>query len=102
MMGKVKVCLVGAGRAGTVHADNLSSNVPNAVLNAIVDPNTQAAKELAAKTRVTERFPTPDEGVKSMDFDAVVVATPTFTHADLTELAASAGKHVFSQDRLPL
>ena len=102
MMKKAKVCLVGAGRAGTMHADNLSNNVPNAILNAIVDLNTQAAEELAAKTAASQCFSTLDEAIESLDFDAVVVATPTFTHADLTKIAASAGKHVFCEKPMAL
>ena len=102
MMEKVKICLVGAGRAGTVHADNLSNNVPHAILNAIVDLDSQAAEELAAKTGASQCFSTLDEAIKSIDFDAVVVATPTFTHAEVTKLAASAGKHVFCEKPMAL
>ena len=101
-MEKAKVCLVGAGRAGVVHAENLSNNMPHAILNAIVDLNTQAAQELAAKTGVNQCFSTLDEAIKSIDFDAVVVATPTFTHAEVTKLAASAGKHVFCEKPMAL
>lgn len=100
-MRKVKVCLVGAGRAGTVHANNLSRSVPNAILNAVVDSNMCAAKEISSKTGA-ECFPSLEEAIKHLDFDAVVITTPTYTHAKLTETAASAGKHVFCEKPMAL
>jgi len=97
----VKVCLVGAGRAGTVHANNLSRSVPNAILNAVVDPNIDAAKKISSKTRA-KCFSSLEEAIKSVNFDAVVITTPTYTHAKLTETAASAGKHVFCEKPMAL
>jgi len=101
-MEKVELCLVGAGRAGTVHAKNLSNNVPSAVLKAIVDPNAKAAGKLASETGVARCYSSLDDAIAGVDFDAVVVTTPTFTHAELAKLAASAGKHVFCEKPMAL
>jgi len=41
--GKVGICLIGAGRAGMIHAVNFRNRVPNAELVAVADPFEQAA-----------------------------------------------------------
>lgn len=37
-MREVKVCLIGSGRAGMVHAHNYTGSVPNARIIAVCDP----------------------------------------------------------------
>lgn len=44
-MREVKVCLIGSGRAGMVHAHNYTGSVPNARIIAVCDPVEEAAKE---------------------------------------------------------
>jgi len=100
-MRNVKVCLVGAGRAGRIHANNLSRSVSKAILNVVVDPNVDAAQEISSKTGA-DYFPSLEEAIKGKDFDAVVITTPTYIHAESTEIAASAGKHVFCEKPMAL
>lgn len=79
-----------------VHARNYARFVPGAELVAVVDSveevGTAAARELNAR-----HFLTLQEALERIDFDAVTIATPTFTHRELVELAARAGKHVFCE-----
>ncbi len=53
-MSKIRICLVGAGRAGEVHGDAYDSYVKNAELVAIVDNNLEKAKNLAKKYNLKE------------------------------------------------
>jgi len=101
-MEKVRLCLVGAGRAGTVHANNISKNVPNAILSSIVDPDVRAGGELATKMGVSYCYSSLKEAIRTSDFDGAVITTPTYTHAGLAKLAASAGKHVFCEKPMAL
>lgn len=43
-MREVKVCLIGSGRAGMVHAHNYTGSVPNARIIAVCDPVEETAK----------------------------------------------------------
>ena len=44
-MDKIRFCLIGAGRAGMVHARNLAFNIKNADITAIVDKDSAVAAE---------------------------------------------------------
>ena len=44
-MEKMRFCLIGAGRAGMVHARNIAFNIKNADLSAIVDSDRKVAEE---------------------------------------------------------
>jgi predicted dehydrogenase len=97
-----RVCLVGAGRVAKVHANSLVHHVPPASLVAVVDPVPETLQATAQEYGVTARFLTLGEALQNIDFDAVVITTPTFTHKDLAILAAGAGKHVFLEKPMAL
>jgi myo-inositol 2-dehydrogenase/D-chiro-inositol 1-dehydrogenase/scyllo-inositol 2-dehydrogenase (NAD+) len=99
-MSPLRVALLGAGRAGTVHARNLAQ-VPGAELVAIVDERRDAVAELAAECGVPV-FPTFQHAHEQAAMDAVVIAAPTFAHRELAVAAADAGVHVFCEKPMAL
>jgi myo-inositol 2-dehydrogenase/D-chiro-inositol 1-dehydrogenase/scyllo-inositol 2-dehydrogenase (NAD+) len=102
--GLVDICVVGSGRAGMVHARNFRWNVPRARLAAIVEPEAERAKASLAELEMDgdRAFSTLDQALAAVDPDAVVITSPTFTHADLVVAAAGAGKHVLCEKPLAL
>lgn len=98
----LRFCLVGAGRAAKVHANSLVRHIPEATLVAVVDPVPEALQATAAQFGIENRFPTLVEALQTLDFDAVVITTPTFTHKDLAITAAGAGKHIFLEKPMAL
>ncbi len=98
----VNFCVIGAGRAGTVHAKNIKTRIKNAELTAIVDQQIDAAKKLAEELGVNAVYKDLSTALKKSNFDAVVITTPTFTHASLTLEAAEAEKHVFCEKPMAL
>jgi predicted dehydrogenase len=96
-MEKLRFCLIGAGRAGMVHARNIAFNIKNADLTAIVDSDKSVAEERGEELGVKNLFAELDEALDSGLFDAVVVVTPTFTHRDIVVASALAKKHVFCE-----
>lgn len=96
-MGDIRVCVVGTGRAGMVHARNLQFEVPGARVVAVVDGSEEARLKAARELGVDDHFPTLPEALERVGIDAVCIATPTFTHLELVRTAAAAGKHVFCE-----
>ncbi len=100
-MTPVRVGLVGAGRAGAVHARNIRNHAADADMVAIVDDDTQRAEDLAAEVG-GRAFATLADAAQDVEIDAVVIATPTFTHRDLAVEAFGHGLHVFCEKPLAL
>lgn len=100
----IRVCLVGAGRAGKVHANSLANHLPSAQLVAVVDTSGPARDGMGEEfgVEVSSRFVSLEEALENSTFEAVVITTPTFTHATLAVTAASAGKHVFLEKPMAL
>ena len=78
----LRFAVLGAGRIGQVHARAIAS-VPGAELVAIAEPFAAAAE--AARKAFGCEIRTIDAILGSADIDAVVICTPTDTHADLIE-----------------
>lgn len=95
----IRFALLGAGRIGKVHARAITSN-PDARLMAVADAMPQAANDIAARYGCTVR--TIDEILASPEIDAVVICTPTDTHADLIEKFSNAGKAIFCEKPIDL
>lgn len=91
----IRFCLVGGGRAGRVHANTLSGHVAGASAVAVVDAVAETREKAIADFRLEKGYASIDEALDAGGFEAVVITTPTFTHADLAIKAAKAGKHVF-------
>ena len=102
MSSQVRVCLVGAGRAAKVHANSLIHHTPGGELVAIVDSSPEALGATADLYGVDKRYLSLEAALEAADFNAVVITTPTFTHADLAVRAAQAGKHVFLEKPMAL
>jgi len=95
----VKFGVLGAGRIGQVHAAAIAS-VPGARLIAVADPVAAAAQAVRGHYGCDIR--TIGEIEAASDIDAVVICTPTDTHADLIERFARAGKAVFCEKPIDL
>lgn len=102
MVKPIRVCLVGAGRAGQVHANSLANHIPGAELTAVVDAREAPRNEAGAKFGIEGRFASLEDALDGAEFDAVVITAPTFTHRELAVLAASRKKHVFCEKPMAL
>lgn len=92
----LEIAVLGAGRIGRIHAGNIAAH-PNARLAGIADTMPAAAASLAEAlgTRVLSL----DDAVRA---DAVVICSPTPTHADYIEQAAGRGRPVFCEKPIDL
>ncbi|WP_274426921.1 inositol 2-dehydrogenase [Chelativorans sp. YIM 93263] len=95
----VRFGLLGAGRIGKVHARAISGN-KGAQLTAVADAVADAASAIAEAQGCAVR--TIEEIEAAADIDAVVICTPTDTHADLIERFSRAGKAIFCEKPIDL
>ncbi|GHC55137.1 inositol 2-dehydrogenase [Neogemmobacter tilapiae] len=95
----VRFGLLGAGRIGKVHAKAITGDA-NAKLVAVADAMAPAAQAIADQYGCAVR--TIEEIEAASDIDAVVICTPTTTHADLIERFAKAGKAIFCEKPVDL
>jgi len=98
---KINIGVIGAGRIGRVHAENLAYRIPEANLVAVSDIFVEAAESLAAELGVAayqdHRPILEDESI-----DAVLICSSTDTHAQLIEEVAEAGKQIFCEKPIAL
>ncbi|MGE5581411.1 MAG: Gfo/Idh/MocA family oxidoreductase [Bacillota bacterium] len=93
----VGVCLIGAGRAGMIHAANFKTRVPNAKLVAVADPVEEAVKKACHDLGIPKYYLDYKEALRDDEIDAVVVVAPTVFHREIVVNAAIAGKHIFCE-----
>ncbi len=101
-MNKVRVGVIGLGRAGLIHARNFAAAVPGAELAALADPNPEALQNCGEELRPVKCFSHWQEAVAHDDIEAVVLATPTDTHKAIVVAAAQSGKHILCEKPMAL
>jgi myo-inositol 2-dehydrogenase/D-chiro-inositol 1-dehydrogenase len=94
-MSQTALGVIGAGRIGRMHAENLVHHIPEAEVRAVASPHLDEgwAQELGIPVRSTENstvFGDPQ-------IDAVVITAPSGLHSELICQAAAAGKHIFCE-----
>ncbi len=95
-MNKVRYGLVGYGNMGSVHADSLFSNkIDNGELVAVCDTDKlklkNAKEKFHDKVKYYENY---EEIVKDNFVDAIIIATPHFSHPQIAILSFKHNKHV--------
>jgi predicted dehydrogenase len=98
---RARLAVVGLGRIGRLHANNLATRVGGARLIAVADPVEPLARNVGARhgvpwTTSLERL------LGEPSLDGVVIAAPSSVHVELVAQAAAAGRHVFCEKPLGL
>ncbi|HHT73377.1 MAG TPA: inositol 2-dehydrogenase [Firmicutes bacterium] len=97
MTKKLRVGVLGAGRIGKIHVENLCHNVPNVEVVSVADVAVDATREWAKQFNITNVTADPHEVINNPEVDAVLICSPTDTHADYIIAAAKAGKDIFCE-----
>ena len=102
MTEQITLGLIGAGRIGRIHAQNLTRRLPGARVLAVADIFDEAAQRAAADFDIPNAYADPRPIFDDPAIDAVVICSSTDTHADFIEQAAAAGKHIFCEKPIHL
>jgi len=102
MTKQVNVGVIGAGRIGKVHVQNLAYHIPEANVVAIADIFVEAAEECAAEFGIPSVTKDHRAILENDQIEAVVICSSTDTHAQFIEEAAALGKHIFCEKPIDL
>lgn len=94
-MDKITIAVIGVGRIGKMHTENLVREFSDVQVKAVASPiiNKQWAKRLSIPIATTDVESIFEDG----DIDAVIIAASSTSHVDLIKSAASARKAIFCE-----
>ncbi|MBW7458551.1 inositol 2-dehydrogenase [Paenibacillus sepulcri] len=96
-MKKIKIGVIGAGRIGKIHVDNLR-RIPEAEIVAVSDLFAgEELQEWAGSRGIGIVTKDSEEILSNPDIDAVFICSSTDTHVELIKRAAQEGKHIFCE-----
>lgn len=91
----MKLGLIGFGRIGKIHYYNILQRIQGAEILMVSDP-------VADLSGLGVSTGTPQDILYHPEIQAVIVCSPTDTHADFVEQCARQGKHIFCEKPLDL
>jgi myo-inositol 2-dehydrogenase/D-chiro-inositol 1-dehydrogenase len=95
-MKRLTLGIIGAGRIGKLHAENLL-NFNNVHLKMISDLYTDPIKDWVHEMGIPILTNNYEEILADDSIDAVLICSPTNTHAEIIYKAVEAGKHIFCE-----
>ena len=99
---KLNVGVLGLGRIGKIHIENLAKRIPGAEVVAVCDVSAHELDAVKARYKIGKTSSDYREVLELPDVDAVVICTPTSTHCPILLDAAAAQKHVFCEKPIDL
>jgi predicted dehydrogenase len=99
---EIRIAVVGVGRMGLTHAENLARRVRGVRLVAVTTSKAERAAEVRRSSGDVAVFPTLEALLDAGGLDAVCISSSTSAHADNVEACAEAGLHIFCEKPLAL
>jgi len=99
---RVRFGVLGAGRIGKIHIENLANRIPGAAVVALSDVAGAELEAVAARFGIAKTFPDYRELLADPDVDAVVICSPTNLHYRMIVDAAAHGKAIFCEKPIDL
>jgi len=94
----MKIGIIGAGRIGKVHAQNISMFIPELSIKTIADPfANDATREFAKKYGIPNVSTDAADILNDPEIEAVLICSSTDTHSKFIIEAAEAKKHIFCE-----
>lgn len=99
---KIRIGIIGAGRIGKLHAENISYYIPGVEIKTIADVFAHKITDWAAGLGIKNVVEDYHEILNDPEIDAVLICSSTNTHAQISVEAAEAGKHIFCEKPVDL
>jgi predicted dehydrogenase len=101
-MDEIRIAVVGAGRMGLTHAENLARRIHGAKLTAVTTSDEARAAQVRSCCGQVAIYPDLQSLLGGEKLDAVCISSSTSAHADNVEACAAAGLHIFCEKPLAL
>src|SRR4030067_1486981 len=95
---QLPIGVIGLGRMGQVHGRILARQIQGAQLMAVADLDPARAQGVAESFGVPYWYDNPDDLLARADLRAVLVSTPSDTHANVVVAAARAGLGILCEE----
>ena len=96
----IQIGVIGTGGIGGRHIHNLSTQVVDAEVLAIMDVDGDLMFQVSSKYGIERTYTDPNDLISDSDVDAVVIASPDKTHVDYTLACIDANKPVLCEKPL--
>lgn len=96
----IRIAVIGAGLMGADHARIFAEDLPGASLQVVCDASEARARTVADAYGAADIASDAAAVIVRTDVDAIVIASPDFTHAPLSLAAIAAGKPVLCEKPL--
>ncbi|MCL9685713.1 inositol 2-dehydrogenase [Legionella maioricensis] len=97
---KCRIGIIGAGRIGKLHAENIKYHLPQYDLHAIADPCLD--KQWAERLSIASLSNQVEDVLFHQNLDAVIIASPSHLHLEQIKAASESGKAVFCEKPIGL
>jgi myo-inositol 2-dehydrogenase / D-chiro-inositol 1-dehydrogenase len=94
---KIKLGIIGAGRIGKIHAENVANHIGYVEIKAVSDLYADKVKDWAANLGIQNVYADYHQILNDPEINAVMICSSTDTHSQITIEAAKAGKHIFCE-----
>src|ERR1022692_2666264 len=99
-MKQVHMALLGMGRIGKIHFKNIQQHFPEVNMIAVADPMYDPSFPEKYKNIIFSK--NAQEVIDLPDVEAILICTPTSSHAELIEKGIRNGKHIFCEKPMDL
>ena len=93
----VRLAVIGTGRIGKLHVENIVCSIPQAKLIGVADVDHVSATEVAGRFGIPLAVADYGELLNRPELEAIVICSATNTHAEIIQDASQAGKHIFCE-----
>ncbi len=94
--------VIGAGRIGKIHIENLATRIPGAAVAAVSEVSAAEREAVAARFGIAKTFADYHDLLDLAELDAVVICSPTDQHYGMIVEAAAHGKQIFCEKPIDL
>ncbi len=101
-MDELRIAVVGVGRMGLTHAENLAHRVHGARLVAVTTSSAERADEVRRRCGAVSVYDKIDHLIEAEWLDAVIISSSTSAHVENVESVRAAGLHVLCEKPLAL
>jgi len=93
----ITIGIIGAGRIGKMHAENIIGHFQSVEIRSIADIFSDKIKNWANQIGIRNVYANHRKIIEDPEIDAVLICSSTDTHSQMIIEAANAGKHIFCE-----